>query len=127
MSSNLASCFLFFAWLRIVVITPSEVIAVSVTVTLLHLARIIQRFRKAVWAERAEVVSSCIAHRIYLWEWVGFCLSMTFSLVLVADTFALPAFWGLATLFLVLVGVPLAQVSMFRLREITNGKRHSPY
>ena len=95
--------------------------------TLLHLTRIVQRLRDAVWAEHAEVVSTCVAHRMYLWEWVGFCLSLAFSLVLVADTFAMPAFWVLAALFLVLLGVPLAQVSMFRLRETTNGKRHPPY
>ena len=117
--SILVSSFLYFSWLGKFNLSPSDVISASVTVFLLHTVRLIQRARRAVWAERNEVAPAGVSHRTYLWEWVGFCLSMTFSLMLVADTFAIPEFSVLAAFFLILLGVPLAQISMFRLREAT--------
>ena len=122
LASILVSGFLYFAWLGIIKLIPGEVTAISVTVFLLLLLRLIQRGRDAVWAEHSEATAACVAHRMYLWEWVGFCLSMTFSLLLVADTFAIPAISILATVFLFLLGVPLAHISIYRLREATNGR-----
>ena len=122
LASILVSGFLYFAWLGIIKLIPGEVTAISVTVFLLLLLRLIQRGRDAVWAEHSEAMAACVAHRMYLWEWVGFCLSMTFSLLLVADTFAIPAISILATVFLFLLGVPLAHISMYRLRETANGR-----
>ena len=119
--SILVSSFLYFAWLGIINLTTGNVTAISVTVFLLLLLRLIQRGRDAVWAEHSEATAACVAHRMYLWEWVGFCLSMTFSLLLVADTFAIPAISVLLRC-LFLLGVPLAHISMYRLREATNGR-----
>ena len=112
--------YLFLALLSIVHVTTRELAAISASVFLLHIVRLVFRARQVVWADRSEIVPAGVYHRIYLCEWTGFCLPMTISLYLVAEQYAGPVFSVLAAVFLFLLGVPLAQISMYRLKEYTN-------
>lgn len=121
--SILVASYLFLALLRIVHLTIREFAVVSVSVFLLHMSRLVLRARQAVWADRSEIIPAGVHHRIYLCEWVGFCLSMAISLYLVAETIAKPVFSVLAAVFLCLLGVPLAQISVYRLQESVSRRR----
>ena len=115
--------YLLSALAHIVDLTAPESAVISALVFCLYMSRLVLLARKSVRAEQSEIVPAGVRYRIYLFEWISFCLSMVLSLFLVAEASAKPVFTVFAAMFLFLLGVPLAQMSMYRLQESTIWRR----
>ena len=115
--------YLLSALAQVVELTNPKPAVISASIFCLFMSRLILLARRAVRAECSKIVTAGVRHRIYLFEWIGFCLSMALSLFLVADASAKPVFSVLAAVFLFLLGVPLAQMSMYRLQETATWRR----